>query len=76
VEEIREAVVQEGQGSGTRLTDLHVWRVGRASYACVITIITHDPALTPSEVRGWLAQHEEIAHTTVEIHRYEPGTAL
>lgn len=69
VEEIRE-VVETGDGAGkTRITDLHVWRVGKRSYACAIALVTHDHALTPDAVREQLAVHEEIAHSTIEIHR-------
>lgn len=68
VEEIREAIRTEGRSSQTTLTDLHVWRVGRGAYACAMTVLTHQPDLTPQTVRSWFAQHEEICHTTVEIN--------
>ena len=67
--EIREAV-ETGHGAGdTRLTDLHVWRVGRQSYSCALSVVTHDAALTPVRVREQLARHEEIVHATIEIHQ-------
>lgn len=69
VSEIREAVETGPEISGTRCTDLHVWRVGKGSYACAISLVTHDPALTAARVRGQLAVHEEIVHVTVEIHQ-------
>jgi cation diffusion facilitator family transporter len=69
VGEIREAIEQEGRQSETDIADLHVWRVGKAKYACAISLVTHDRELTPEKVRGWLSQHEEIAHTTIEIHQ-------
>jgi cation diffusion facilitator family transporter len=56
----------------TRIADLHVWRVGRAAYACAVTLVTHDDRLTPQAVRERLSAHPEIAHTTVEIHRCCP----
>lgn len=68
VEEIREVVRDHGQAHGTRLTDLHVWRVGRAAYACTLTLVSRDAGLTPAAVRDWLAVHEEVAHATIEIH--------
>ena len=68
VEEIREAV-EAGSGSGdTRLTDLHVWRVGKQVYSCAMTVMTRDHALTPAAVRERLAVHDEIVHSTIEIH--------
>lgn len=75
VEEIREAVQENGRGSETAISDLHVWRVGRASYSCTVTVVTHDAELTPDVVRGWLAQHEEIVHSTIEVHRCRPSHA-
>ena len=69
VEEVREVIQQRGAAGQTEIADLHVWRIGRASYACALTLVTHDAALTPTQVRGWLAVHEEIAHSTIEIHR-------
>lgn len=67
VEEIREVIGE--LPDGTQITDLHVWRVGNGAYACAVSLLTHDPALTPLSVRQALAIHEEIVHVTVEIHR-------
>jgi cation diffusion facilitator family transporter len=67
VEEIREVVETGPEGAGTRIVDLHVWRVGKAAYSCAISVLTHDPALTPAGLRERLAIHEEIAHSTIEI---------
>jgi cation diffusion facilitator family transporter len=70
VAEIRE-VVETGTDAGdTRIADLHVWRVGQQSYACAISLVTHNPTLTAEKIRGQLSIHEEIAHVTVEIHQY------
>ncbi|HET8711927.1 MAG TPA: cation diffusion facilitator family transporter, partial [Spongiibacteraceae bacterium] len=67
VDEIREVV--ETDDNETRLTDLHVWRVGKHVYSCALTVVTHDANLTPDIVRERLAVHEEIVHSTIEIHR-------
>jgi cation diffusion facilitator family transporter len=67
VEEVREAIESGPDNGGTRITDLHVWRVGKAAYSCAISVMTHDPALTPAQLREKLAIHEEIVHTTIEI---------
>jgi cation diffusion facilitator family transporter len=66
VDEIVEAV--EERHAGNRITDLHVWRVGKQVFACAITLNTRDPGLTAADVRQWLAAHEEIVHVTIEIH--------
>lgn len=69
VGEIREALETGPDAGETRVTDLHVWRVGKGSYACALSVVTHDKTLTPDAVREGLARHEEIVHTTVEIHQ-------
>jgi cation diffusion facilitator family transporter len=69
VQEIREAVESGPESGDTRVSDLHVWRVGRHAYACAIGLVTHDTSLTPQKVREQLSVHEEIVHATVEIQR-------
>lgn len=64
VQEIREVVADKLLGS--TITDLHVWRVGKGRYACILGLVTDKP-LTPAVVRGHLAIHEELVHITVEI---------
>lgn len=64
VGEIRAAV----ETGGDRLTDLHVWRVGRNAYSCALTVITADAQLDAAAVRQRLARHPEVAHSTIEIH--------
>ncbi len=67
VEEIRE-VVETGPDAGeTRISDLHVWRVGKGAYSCAISVVTHDQTLTPANIRERLSIHEVIVHTTIEI---------
>jgi cation diffusion facilitator family transporter len=68
VDEIRDAIEDGGRASETRVTDLHVWRVGKATYACAVSLVTHDPTLTADRVRQWLAVHDEVVHATIEIH--------
>ena len=68
VEEIREVVESGPQEAQTRITDLHVWRVGKKVYSCALSVVTHDVHLTPTIVRERLAIHEEIVHATIEIH--------
>jgi cation diffusion facilitator family transporter len=68
VDEIRE-VVQAGVNDGdTKIVDLHVWRIGRQSYACALGVVTRDPALSAQAIRARLAVHEEIVHSTIELH--------
>lgn len=69
VEEIREVIETQGDPDETRIADLHVWRVGKEAYACAVSIVTHSQNLTPEQIRQRLSIHEEIVHTTIEIHR-------
>ena len=66
VAEVRE-VIERG-AVPAKITDLHVWRVGRAKYAVVLSITT--PSHEGSEYfRRALGVHEELAHVTVEVER-------
>lgn len=69
VDEIREVIAERGAASETVIADLHVWRVGKATYSCALSLVTHDEQLTPKQVREWLSVHEEIVHSTIEIQR-------
>jgi cation diffusion facilitator family transporter len=68
VDEIREAIATQPEwGKETQIIDLHVWRVGKGSYACILALASPNPGLTVQSVRQCLSIHEEIAHLTVEI---------
>ena len=69
VAEIRKTVETGPSAGDTRIADLHVWRVAKGSYSCALSVVTHDPALTPGRVRQQLSRHQEIVHTTIEIHQ-------
>lgn len=70
VADIRAAIEQHPEWSAsTEIIDLHVWRVGRGTYAVVLGLLTHDPALAPSAVRAALSRHDALAHVSVEINR-------
>ena len=73
VDEIREVVETGADAGDTRIADLHVWRVGKQVYAYAMTVVTHDDALTPDAVRKRLSVHEEIVHSTIEIHHCRAG---
>lgn len=65
VAEIREVI--NGASIPANIQDLHVWRVGRGKYACVISIAASSNT-TPDEVRKLLSVHKELVHVTVEIN--------
>lgn len=51
------------------ITDLHVWRVGRGQYACIIALAVAEPdAVTPDYFREQLSIHEELVHITLELN--------
>ena len=64
VKEVRD-VIERGKVPA-RITDLHVWRVGRARYACVVSLTTSSQK-DGDYFRRELAIHEELAHITVEV---------
>jgi cation diffusion facilitator family transporter len=69
VQEIRAAV----ETPQDRITDLHVWRVGRNVYACALTLMSSGSGLDASAVRDRLARHPEVVHSTIEIHLAAPA---
>ncbi|UPK88048.1 CDF family Co(II)/Ni(II) efflux transporter DmeF [Pseudomonas sp. A2] len=66
VEEIREVVAQLPVPAS--ITDLHVWRVGKDQYACILGLAAR-AELSADSVRMALGVHEELAHITVEVNR-------
>ena len=66
VEEIREVVA--ASPIKAEITDLHVWRVGKGKYSCILSLSTADEA-SPEYFRQQLQIHEELVHITVEVNR-------
>lgn len=52
----------------TRISDLHLWRVGVRQYACIVALIASQPK-PPAHYRALLAHHPELVHVTVELQR-------
>lgn len=55
----------------TDITDLHVWRVGKGKYACIISLATAGEA-EPDYFKRQLEVHEELVHVTVEVNASRP----
>jgi cation diffusion facilitator family transporter len=68
VGEIKAAIASLPPSGDTRIADLHVWRVGRNRYACIVSVVTDDASLTPTRVKSLLNEHEELAHVTAEVN--------
>ncbi|MGZ5032612.1 MAG: CDF family Co(II)/Ni(II) efflux transporter DmeF [Usitatibacter sp.] len=69
VSRIRAAIQSDGDAE---ISDLHVWRVGRASYAAVVTVVADRPR-TPAEYRERLAAIASLVHVSVEVNRCPQG---
>ena len=53
------------------VTDVHVWKVGKGKFSCILALETAH-ALSADQVREALSIHEEIVHISVEINPTEP----
>jgi cation diffusion facilitator family transporter len=65
VERVRSALAQEAD---SELADLHLWRVGRAQFACIVSLVTHGEA-SADRYKAHLAGIRELVHVTVEVNR-------
>ncbi|MBF0109440.1 MAG: CDF family Co(II)/Ni(II) efflux transporter DmeF [Magnetococcales bacterium] len=65
VEDIEKTLA--GSGIDHTLSDLHLWRVGREMYACILVLETMAP-IEPSAIRDLLRDHRQLVHVTVEIN--------
>jgi cation diffusion facilitator family transporter len=65
VAEIREAIAASPVKA--KLSDLHVWRVGKGKYACILSLAT-DQEVTPEYFKRQLSIHEELVHISIEIN--------
>lgn len=52
------------------IRDIHVWRVGKGKYACILSLKT-ETNVDPMHIRRLLSVHEELAHITIEVNKYE-----
>ena len=70
VEEVRQAIAEHHVWpTSPQIVDLHVWRVGREKFSVIVSLTTADASVTPEAVRRVLAQHDELAHVSVEVNR-------
>ncbi len=53
--------------SDNRLSDIHIWKVGPADYAAVLSLITHYPK-PPAYYKDLLIDFKDLSHITVEIN--------
>lgn len=50
-----------------RVTDIHVWKVGPADYAAIISVVTHFPQ-PPDHYKSLLKAFDDLSHVTVEVN--------
>jgi cation diffusion facilitator family transporter len=65
VAEIREAIA--ASPIKAHLCDLHVWRVGKGKYACILSLAVID-AVPPDYFKAQISIHEELVHITIEVN--------
>lgn len=73
VKEIRELI--EASPRQATLCDLHVWRVGKGKYACIVSLVTSENA-DPDYFKQQLRVHEELVHISVEVNHLRDGMTL
>lgn len=64
-QEVREAIAEGPLPAD--ITDLHVWRVGKDKYACIVAV-EGGPEVTPDYIRQLLQIHEELVHVSIEVN--------
>jgi cation diffusion facilitator family transporter len=58
-----------------RIADMHIWKVGPAHYAAILSIVTHYPQKI-DYYKELLRDFPNLAHLTVEIHTCEGETCV
>ena len=70
VEEIREVIAEFPKY--IEITDIHVWKVAKGKFSCILALETDDISLTADQIRHALSIHDEIVHISVEINTLKP----
>lgn len=68
VAEIRQVI--ESTPAKATISDLHVWRVGKGKFACILGLVT-EVEVSPDYYRHQLRIHEELVHITIEINKMD-----
>ncbi len=66
VAEIREVIAASPLKA--QICDLHVWRVGKGKFACILSLAT-DNDVSPEYFKQQLSIHEELVHISIEINK-------
>lgn len=65
-------ILEPGRDNGDTITDLHVWRVGKGRYACIVALASGQPQ-APDHYRQQLSMLPELQHVTMEVNPIRPG---
>jgi Co/Zn/Cd efflux system component len=69
VEWVRGAIEADGDA---KIADLHVWRVGRSRYACIVSLVADRPH-SPDLYRKRLSHNPALAHISIEVNNCPRG---
>ncbi len=69
VAEIREVIAASPVDA--EISDLHVWRVGKGKYACILSLVTRG-SIGSEYFKQQLRIHEELVHISVELNHHLP----
>ncbi|MCB9096083.1 MAG: CDF family Co(II)/Ni(II) efflux transporter DmeF [Arcobacter sp.] len=64
VDEVIETIKMMEQN--LEIEDLHIWRVGKGKYSCIISISSGNE-IDMNSIKKTLSTHEELVHLTIEI---------
>ncbi|OGU16553.1 MAG: cation transporter [Geobacteraceae bacterium GWC2_53_11] len=67
VAEIKEVIA--ASPISAHICDLHLWRVGKGKYACILSLVTTEE-VEPDYFKRQLSIHEELIHISVEVNRH------
>jgi cation diffusion facilitator family transporter len=58
-----------------RVSDIHLWKVGPADYAVIVSIVTHYPK-SPAHYKFLLNEYKYLSHVTIEVNEGEGEPCL
>jgi cation diffusion facilitator family transporter len=64
-QEIREHIESDGD---TKISDLHLWKVGDNKYACILSLVA-STKYSINDYKNRLMSVHELAHVTIELHK-------
>jgi cation diffusion facilitator family transporter len=67
LEKTREIINAIESDSDNRISDIHVWKIGPADYAAMISLVTHFPK-NSEYYKNLLSKYEELSHITIEVN--------